>query len=509
MNGRQKGEMIMRKTHSLAAATVAALVACGSLTSGALAQGRSQPPGQPLAPVVAVAPVPPVGKMEGKITIHGREIAYVGETGETVLTNAAGQPRATISSTAYMAKGKDAKTRPVAFLYNGGPGSATIALREGIAPKHIEAGKARGEWVFADNPESLIDVTDLVFVDAPGLGYGRFYSEDAKAEYWGVEQDAAAFAQFVDKWLKSHGRTASPRFLVGESYGGVRSGFLAENLARMGLKVDRVALVSPSTSAGGANPLGARDRAVLALPTQAAVARFHHKGAYGILGVEQVAAKAQNFALGPYTEALAKGDALSDAEKDAIAKQVSDFSGVPVELILANRLRVTNFGDTLLPGERLGRDDGRLHAPVEEMKKLPVPYDEPGSTLYTLTYDQGKALDAMFADLFGYRSPTPFVRFSAEASGAWGKNKVTRGPTSIPLMFKDQMAADPKLRIFMLGGYYDTTVPYVQAQSDYHAADLPKGRFDYRTFHAGHAVFSDPVAQKMASDELRAFFTAR
>lgn len=483
---------------------------CALLAAGTALPAAAQISGATAAPVVAApASAPVLGRMQGKIVIRGKQIAYHGEAGETVMRNAAGQPRASISSTAYLVDGANPKARPVTFLYNGGPGAATIALREGVGPKRITAGAQRGEFTVVDNTESLLDATDLVFIDAPGTGYGRFYAEEAKTEYWGVEQDAEAFAAFIDGWLKSHGRTASPRFIMGESYGGVRSGFLAEALAKRGLKVDGVILVSPSTSAGGPNPLGNRDGAALALPTQAAVAWSHKKGAYTSLPVEQVSADAVKFALGDYSAALAKGEALDAAEKARIARQVSDYSGVPAEQILANKLRVTAFGDSLLPGERLGRDDGRLHAPIEEMKKLPPPYDEPGSTLYTLTYDQRAAIDALYVNVFGYRSATPYVRLSSEAGRAWNANPVTRGPTSIPMMFKDQMAADPKLRIFMMAGYFDTTIPYLRAVSDYEAAALPKDRFDSQVYRAGHAVFYDPIAQKQAGDRLRAFYAGR
>lgn len=477
----------------------------------ALAQSAATYPvdpqsGLPLAPVVAPAPTSPLGQMKASVLIGGREVRYRGEAGEMVMTDAAGRPRATIFSVAYLAEGQKAESRPVTFVFNGGPGGASNSLRQDMGPKRIAPGPTRGAWAYVDNPQSILDATDLVFIDAPGTGFGRFYSEDAKREYWGVEQDAAAFEQFVEKWLASHGRLSSPRYILGESYGGVRSGFLAEALAKKGLKADGIILISPSTTVGGANPLGEREPAVLALPTQAAVARFHGKGAYGDLSIEEIADKAKAFALGPYAAALAKGAQLGEDERTAIARQVSDLTGISADSIKANGMKVTAFGDSLLPGERLGRDDGRLHAPIEVMKKLPRPYDEPGSTLYTLPYDLNKATAAYYVDLFGYSSPTPYVRFSDEVSKAWKNNPLPRGPTSVPLMFKQQMAADPKLRMIIFAGYFDTTIPYLRSLLDYQAAALPHERYDFTLLKAGHPVFFDPIASQKVGARLRAFY---
>lgn len=450
--------------------------------------------------------VPAMGSFRGSTTIRGKAVAWSAEAGETLVKGKSGKARATMSSVAYMADDGDPATRPVAFYYNGGPGSATVALREGLAPRIIAAGEQRGTFAFVDNGESVLDAADLVFVDAPGTGYGRFASDDARGDYWGVEEDAAAFADFVETWLKGHGRTASPRFIVGESYGGVRSGFLAENLAKRGLGVNGVILVSPSTSAGGQNPIGTREAATLALPTQAAVARSHGKGAYTDLTIEEVAARASTFAFGPFSAALAKGDKLGAVERRKIAAEISRFTGIAQDKVLSDNLRIRDFGDSLLPGERLGRDDGRLHADVAEMRKLPPPYDEPGSSLYTLTYDAGAAYDSFFRFQFGYKPVGPYVRLSLDAGRNWN-GKVARGAVSIPMMFKDQMAADPKLKVMMIAGYFDTTIPYQRPLADYDAAKLPKDRYRSSIYQAGHAIFYDDAARRIAGDEMRAFFT--
>lgn len=463
----------------------------------------------PAAPSPKPLVVPAPARIEGAARLGGRNVLYVGEVGEIALRNADGAPRATMSYTSYVAKDPPVsprgRARPVTFLFNGGPLAATVALREGLGPTRTAPGRRRGEFVYENNPDSLLDVSDLVFIDAPGTGYGRLLSDEAKREYWGVEEDGRAFADFIQAWRARNRRETSPIYIVGESYGGVRAGVLVEDLAAMGQSVDGVVLVSPAFTAGRDGYFAGVDFAVASLPTQAAIARFHGRGAYKGESVEQVAEAAQKFATTTYAAALAQGEALTPQARQKIAEDVSNFTGVAVERILKDGLRIAEFGDALIPGERIGRGDGRFHAPVVDVASLPAPYDEPGSSMLRDSYDRVLALDSQYRYAFRYRPDGAFVYLSLEANRLWN-TKVRNGVFSAPLALKAQIAANPRMNVLLLGGYFDTTAPYSAAGEAFAQADLPAGRFTHLTLQSGHAIFSDPAARARAIKELRKFY---
>lgn len=473
------------------------------------------PPTVPAAVEVAPA-MPTIATRQASVMVRGHEIPYRAEAGEMLMRNAAGQPRATVFSVAYLAQTVDPTTRPIAFLFNGGPGGATIALREGLAPRMTVGGETRGAFGFIDNPDSLIDTTDLVFVDAPGTGYGRFFGEGASAEYWGVEQDADAVTDFIARWMVEHGRENSPLFLVGESYAGVRVGLVAQRLAARPepLRVRGVALVSPSTTAGrAAGPAIATsgdEAAVLALPSQAAAAQFHGKGAHLGQPVETLATEALVFAKGDYAAALAKGDTLDPRERRRVAETLSGYLGLPVQGLIDANLRLPR--DAFVLGvladrqERIGGSDARAHAPTAITETRQPPYNDPSTSPYTLTYDQTEAVEGLFRQEMGYAPVSPYVRLSIEANHAWDWS-VAGGPVSMPTLFRDLMARDPELRVILMTGYYDLTIPYMRPVSEYLAVDLPADRFENTVLRTGHAVFSDPVGRHDTTDYLRAFFS--
>ncbi len=456
--------------------------------------------------------LPAPASMSGRVTINGKAIAYRGVASEIILPTKAGKPGTTVFSAAYLQDGINPAERPVTFLFNGGPGGATIALREGLAPRlTINADTADG-FAFADNPQSLLDTSDLVFVDPPGVGYSRFLTPGAEKEFWGVEEDAAAMAAFIRVWLRDNGRMASPKFLVGESYAGIRVGFVAETLAAgpQPIAMNGVVLVSPSTATRGRAPLaGPADPAARALPSQAAAAWFHKKGAYTDRKVGAVTAEAYAFSSGPYAKALAHGDQVAPDEAAKIAEQVSRYTGFSIESIQAANLKVPTdkFVRELLTetGERIGGSDARAKAPRSITDTRKPPYDDPSTSPYTLKYDLTKAVEGLFRSEFGYKPASGYIRLSYPANEQWN-HKVARGPVSMPMMFKDLMAKDAKLKVLLMLGYYDLTIPYAGPMEEYLAADLPKGRFIHEVYPAGHAVFSDVASRRQATDALRAFY---
>lgn len=464
----------------------------------------------------AVEPfIPAPATAQGNVQVKGRAWPYAVEASETVLRDDRGRARAALSALAYVAETPKSAPRPVTFLFNGGPGAATIALREGLAPRITASGDQPGAYRFIDNPDSLIDTSDLVFVDAPGTGYGRFFDDSAAADFWGVDEDAAAVTDFILTWLREHGREDAPLFLIGESYAGVRVGLVAKRLVERGTgpRVAGVVLVSPSTVAGRGELPGAKthDPAVLALPTLAATARHHGRGDYVGLAVEDLADQAWAFASGPYARALAEHERLSDDERRDVARALSAYTGLNEAAILEHGLKIPTamFVKALLADQalRIGGSDSRAAAPRALTEQRSPPYDDPSTSPYTLTYDLTGAVEALFREEVGYRPVTGYVRLSIEANRAWNWSRA-EGVASIPHLLADLMRRDERLRATLVTGYYDLTIPYARPVQDYLGADLPPERFDHRVFAAGHAVFSDPQARGEATDHLRRFYAA-
>lgn len=452
-------------------------------------------------PAPAQIPIPtpariPTAVRKGKLEVRGRTVAYKAETGERVMTNAAGAPRATIFSVAYLEEGADSKTRPVSFVWNGGPGGSTWHLREHLSPKMTILAQTKTRYAFVGNPDSPIDVTDLVFIDAPGTGYSRFLSEDAKPEYWGVEADGKAFADFIAGWLADHGRLGSPVFLIGESYGGTRAGQVAKFLAARPkpIGLTGVVLISPTLGSGGPpNP----PAPILALSSMAAVAHYHSRGAHTAKPLETVVAEAERFADGPYATALAQGEALDAVTRDSIADQVAGFVGLSRQMVLDARLTpsVQQFRTSLLPGERLDGGDGREH-------RVPPPPAQDTVVSSNDTYDLHASIVGLLTDELGYTPAGGYWRDPVEANRRW--NQTLTGPAYTPAILKGLTA--PRTKVLLVAGYYDLIVPYRTPVGGLSAAGFEPGRLEVKLYPVGHGVYEDVKVRPKATDDLRAFY---
>lgn len=438
----------------------------------------------------------------GQVTIHGKVITYRAEAGETVMRNANGDPRATIFSVSYLAQSSLKRPRPVTFIFNGGPGGATWPLREALAPCVFVRGSAPPGFAFADNPDSLFDVSDLVFIDAPGTGYSQFLSPDAKPEYWGVQQDARAVSQFIQGWLRSHRRIDSPKYILGESYGGTRSGQILEMLAlrrRDPILFSGVILISPTLGEGTQSD-GVAEKTLTVIPSEAVAAWYHHRGDYLSESLEVVAASAQRFATGPYADYMGLPHESDRADKLRVANELSSFIGIAPDKIIQYNITVPTpaFRDLLLADEGLSLDeDSRQVHPAGA--KVPLIDTAPG-------YDLNEAIIAMIRDRLGYKTDKPYVRDPSEADRMWN-NAITTGRKTLPAILKATTAANPDFRIFLAGGYFDLIVPYLLPLSGLSAARLPAAQFTHRLYATGHAVLNDVRKRSEAVKDVREFYS--
>src|SRR6202050_897808 len=351
---------------------------------------------------------------KGSATIAGRALAYQAEAGVLVVhvkdpldddpppprdehsgAPPPQPPEASMSYVAYFRGDKEDTHRPITFLFNGGPGSSTVWLHMGaFGPKRVRTAdnthSDAAPYRVIDNEYSLIDVSDIVFVDAPGTGFGHLRGADKEKAFYGVDEDAHAFANFIVEFLSRHKRWNSPKYLFGESYGTTRSAALSsilENEKEIDLNgiilLSQVMNFDDGVDAPQFNP-GVALPYVLALPTYTATAWYHHKLANQPAAIEPLLREVEAFALGEYLQALAAGAMLSAERKTEIASRLHNYTGLPADYIERANLRVNGgeFEKTLLGAEiTTGRLDTRFAGPTIDPMSKEADYDPPAAAI--------------------------------------------------------------------------------------------------------------------------------
>ncbi len=277
--------------------------------------------------------------------IGGQTVTYTANAATYIIRDDSGTPKATMFFVAYTKDGVDPKTRPVSFVYNGGPGSASLFTHMGFGPKRpvlAPDGHSLGAapYSYTDNEDSFLDATDLVFIDAIGTGFSRPAPGENRAQFYGIIEDANWFADFIYDWVTRNGRWASPKFLLGESYGTTRSAELAGVIQeRHQMYLNGVALIS----AVAFSNFGADDRSVFFLPTFITSAWYHKLLPPELqnLPIEQVAQRAREFAHGEYAQALDKGDQLPKDQYDKVVQDLARFTGLKPQYIMSTNLRIS------------------------------------------------------------------------------------------------------------------------------------------------------------------------
>lgn len=455
-----------------------------------------------LPTLAATTGAPQPGRSRGSVTVRGKRISWESETGETAMRDGAGKPRITMFAAAYVARGTNGKTRPVTFFWNGGPGGSTWHLREHLSPRITVASQAAPGFAFTDNIHSIIDQSDLVFIDAPGTGFSRMLDTAAKKEYWGVEEDGRAFADYILGWMKAHGREQAPIYLVAESYGGTRAGQVVRNLAEAGRPVAGVTFVSPTLSPlGGAQDWYTSYTPAVMLPPMAAVARFHGLGAYRGMPLSELIARTNELADGAYAEMLASAPGATGAQLGTMADTLSAYIGLSAADILAHRLAppATDYCKLLLKQQHRVVDigDGReTQAAPEEGKELSVLTPD-------ASFDRTASIEALIRDDLGYQAIGPYARDPMEISRSWKQSTARDARTDVILA--DLMKRDPGLRVLLVSGLFDLVVPFLPAKRRLEAA-LPADRFRQRLYACGHAVYEDLGLRSQTSGDLAAFY---
>jgi carboxypeptidase C (cathepsin A) len=434
---------------------------------------------------------------------------------------------ASIFYVAYFRKGVPANSRPVTFLYNGGPGSSTVWLHMGaFGPKRVvtkdDSHSPAAPYTLVDNAYSLLDVSDLVFIDAPGTGFSRIAGKDKEKAFLGVDADAHAFGQFIMGFLSKYGRWNSPKYLFGESYGTPRSAVLVNDLeSEESIDVNGVILLSQilnfdlSVDGPEFNP-GSDEAYITALPTYAATACYYNR-LHGQRpeNLQDFLRQAEGFATTEYASALQAGSELDATHKEAIARRFSDLTGLPTAYVLKSNLRINGgqFEKMLQDSEGLttGRLDSRFSGPDLDPLSKEAEYDPQASALgsaYVSAFNDYVRKQLGFGQGKNYKPEIDVEKdwdFQHEPPGL---AYAVPGVINVMPDLAAAMKTNPGLKIMVNGGYYDLATPFYEGWYEMHHLPIPaslQSNIEYAYYQSGHMVYAHEAALKELHDNVAGF----
>jgi carboxypeptidase C (cathepsin A) len=441
--------------------------------------------------------------------VDGRTVPYTATAGTLTIRDVDGKPTASVFYTADTLDGAPGSHRPVMFFYNGGPGSASLWLRMGsFGPMRIQTTNAQyirpAPFDFGANPDTLLGATDLVFIDAPGTGYSRPLGDAKPSDFYGVDQDADAFARAIMRYVSKFDRWDSPKFLFGESYGTTRSGALAYQLQQRGMALNGVVLLSSIMNYGRRQPGLDRDY-INYIPSYATTAWYHHKMSSPPATVEQAAAEARAFAEGPYAAALEKGQNITKEEEESVAQQMSALTGLSPQFIENANLRVdlSEFRKELLRDQRLtvGRYDSR-YTGVDPSASGDAPDFDASDAAISGAFVG--TLQSYLARDLGYQTDMPYRLSASEGAGyKWDFShkapgvRFTLSEPNTALDLAAAMRTNPYLKVLSLNGWYDMATPFFGTEYDLDHMMLEPAQqrnLEFRYYPSGHMVYLNPDA---------------
>ena len=438
----------------------------------------------------------------------GERISYTATVAPTILTDSAGAPVVNFVSTSYVRDDvRDTKNRPVIFGFAGGPSNASNAYHmRFLGPRRIvdpAAGHEAEGPRLVDNPNGLLDVADVVLVDPAETGFSRILPAGKQSYFYSVNGDVASIEQFIDAWVKSHGRESSPRYVMGGSYGSVRSIRIAWELQRAGRPLDGIIMTGNSSMLQEMNgPLAiAAD-----LPTYTMTALYHGKIDRAGRSDAEIAEEAYRFALREYLGALTALQDLTPAERATWAAKLQARTGIRAEYFLAHDLAIPRqrFMAELLKDKGLvlsNNNDGRVATPVDK-----PPREEPDRNLELFRTYLRDELEVTYP-VSEYAPAAPNTR-------AWnydGPADARRGDggNDWPRMLREVMEKDPYFRVYSANGYYDLTSAMGQALYLFSKTKLPRDRVVVHNNVGGHGLYSDPETAAAIALDVRAMLAAR
>ncbi|HEX5353824.1 MAG TPA: peptidase S10 [Rhodanobacteraceae bacterium] len=513
-------------------------------SSSSSAQSSASHDNKPSESLVQKLMKPLSSTTHGTVTVEGKSINYEAVAGTLVVDGTGSKestPEVAMSYFAYFKQGADPSKRPITFIYNGGPGSSTMWLHMGAwGPKRVATNDhthtPAAPYQLVNNDYSLLDASDLVFIDMPGTGFGRLLpqgkddaarAKDRKQlakEIWGVDGDADAFSRFITKFITRYGRWNSPKYLFGESYGTTRSAVLSGVLEEQdNIDLNGVILLSQifnfSLSIDGpdGNP-GIDLPYVLALPTYAATAWYHQKlPKYDNGKLEPLLQQVIQFTKTDYKQALLAGSMLGKAKKQAIAEKLHDFTGLPVAYLLRANLRVSGgmFEHELQldTDTATGRLDTRFSGPEMDPMSKESFYDPQSAAIsaaYVSAFNEYVRKDLKFGQDMKYR-PDVYGAGDFDWSmkhRAPGSRYSRSGTLNVMGDLASAMKYNPNLKVLLNGGFYDLATPFYTAIYEMHHLPIPESlqkNISYAFYPSGHMVYVHVPSLKQMHDNVAKF----
>jgi carboxypeptidase C (cathepsin A) len=454
---------------------------------------------------------PEVSITKHSVTIGGKLIHYTATAGTVLLKNEKEDSVALLGFTAYIKDGEtDPGNRPITFAYNGGPGSSSMWLHMGaLGPRVVvtnDAGlTAPAPYKTVENTNSVLDVTDLVMIDPVGTGLSHPIGKATVKDFWGVDQDIKSVSQFINQYITGNDRWNSPKYLLGESYGTMRSAGVSDYLFEsMGIQVNGVILVS---SVLDFHTLTFKDDLSyeLYLPTYAAVAWYHKKIPNTPDGLESFLKEVRTFASGEYAAALSKGDALSDTEKDQVLVKLSNYTGVSKDYWSKGNLRLREevFTEELLRNEHMtvGRLDARYKGINQDLLSENSK-DDPQSTQISSAYI-ASFMNYFYTELKVNKNLNYKINAYNTEGFKWDFSRKKNGDNGglyLPNTGEDLaslMSKNPNVKILVLNGYYDLATPFYATEYTFDHLALEKkikNNISMKYFEAGHMMYVNPAS---------------
>ncbi|MBZ5581132.1 MAG: peptidase S10 [Acidobacteriia bacterium] len=513
------------KRRSVVLLTLAAALALPSYSQRPNRQPEA-PPAAGAAQGAAPAPAGPPPKVEEKtsttshsIQIAGQTVNYTATAGTLVLKKEDGTPTASMFYVAYTRDGVgDVARRPITFAFNGGPGSSAVWLQMGaLGPKRValapDGTPLPPPYRMVDNEYSILDITDLVFIDPVSTGYSRAVPESTATNFHGYTGDLQSVGEFIRQYATRNSRWLSPKFLAGESYGTTRAAALSSYLQQtLGMNLNGVVLISSvlnfqTISFGIGNDLPY----ALFLPTYTATAWFHHKLPQDLqsAGLAKAVDESRRYAGGPYQTALFKGDGLSAEERAAVVKNLARLTGLSAKFIEGWNLRIPmgSFSKELLRDQRrtVGRYDSRLEGTDLEAASDQPDYDPSYASVqgpYTAVFNQYVHDELKFQTDLAYEVLTARVQ-------PWSFREFENRYVNVAERLRSAMTQNAALRVYVACGYYDLATPFFGAEYTVSHMLLDAGlrsHIQLGYFEAGHMLYTNLKSLGALKAELAKFY---
>ena len=485
----------------------------------------SEPAGAAGDDTRTTAPAPPTDDLVTTQHTLGRgrkALSYTATTGRIVLREevfedgafTGHQPKAEVFLTSYVVEPSGDEQRPVLFAFNGGPGSSSIWLHLGLlGPRRVLSGDVGNlqtpPYGITDNVETLLAVTDLVFIDPVSTGWSRAVAGGKPTPYHGFTGDIESVGEVIRLWTTRHDRWLSPKFVAGESYGTVRAAALAEHLqTRRGMYLNGVVLVSSVLDLGSIGLHEPEDRGYVGfLPTYAAIA--HHHGKHGPRPLAEVLAEAEEYAERDYPWVLSRGDRLTAAERTDAVRRVAALTGLSEEYVDLSDLRVEHlhFFVELLRRERkvVGRIDGRFSGPAGNPVAERMEHDP---SMDAITGPYAAAWHHYVRSELGYESDLPYEVLSGRVNEEWSYKEFEGRAVDVTGRLARAMRANPDLAVHVAYGWHDGATPYFAARETFSRMRLPAelaANIEHRYYPAGHMMYVHEPTRRQQSEDLAAF----